>query len=233
MRNVVKIIVSGIFAVFAIIGGTIFRQAIEEFAAKQGWSSVFVAGWRTVTDLGLESVVAFGFFFFGGATVALWSDWWLRKREESKRVKAKFATASIATFNFTKNGGELNATFNQEKSENVSHWVWYVNNGGTLHCQGVLLCIEFEKPVVDPEIFGHAVKSKWRELSSNDRSMYVEFEGWPEGEVVVQAIASKALGLDRRQERMIWREPGPVSTKVQDESPSLQSPASPATKTQP
>src|SRR5262249_30155933 len=147
--------------------------------------------------------VAFGFFALGGATVALWVEYWLRDRREAKAKLERQALSCTAAFTFTKSSdGTIDVVFDSAKSENVGYWLWYVNNGGSMHNEGVLLFVEFGKEVSRPEIFAHSLErgQKWLQLASTNRFMFVEMEGWPTGDVVLQAFNSASLGLDRRSE---------------------------------
>jgi hypothetical protein len=79
MQRILRYVVTAAAAVFAIVSGTLFRQAIEVYAEEQGWDRWLVDGWQAMTDLGLATWIAAGFFFFAGASVALWADLWLRR----------------------------------------------------------------------------------------------------------------------------------------------------------
>ena len=214
MRQILRFVLSGISSSLWVL----VALNLEVWASTEGWDRFFPDGWKTMTNLGYGNYLLYGALFVTGGATSLWMDYWLRRREEIKRNKENFTVHSAAAFKFLNNDGELIVEFNGDESENVAHWAWYVNNGGTRHNESVLICVEFETPILDPAIYGHAVRSKWREFSSTNRSAYVEFEGWPEGEIVIVAIASKALGLDRRQEKMIWRNPGPLDSMSEDKS---------------
>ena len=122
------------------------------------------------------------------------------------------ALSCTANLTFSKDStGELNLKLN-EHSENVAYYAWYLNNGGTMHNEAAMIFVEFEKEIRAPEVFANsAADGQWRQFATTDRFTFVEFKGWPEGEVVLQAFASKALGLDRRSELQVWRPYGPIA----------------------
>jgi len=207
-------LVSWAFAIITVIAVVVFEQAISAFATKQGWDQLFISGWKLLSDLGWDGAVALSFFALGGATLALWVENGLRDRRDAKTKLERHAISCTARFSFTKSSnGDLGVSLESEGSENVAYWAWYANNGGTLHNTAALLFIEFEKEISLPEIFTHssaAVAQQWRQFVSTDRFIFVEMKGWPAGEVVVQAINSKSLGLDRRSELMVWRDCGRI-----------------------
>jgi hypothetical protein len=204
------------FAGVSAVAAVLFQQAISAFAEKRGWDQIFVNGWKLVTDLGWGDAIAFAFFALGGATLALWAEYWLRDRQEAKAKLVQFGLSCTAKLTFTKSDeGHLSVDLN-DQSENVAYWAWYVNNGGTMRNEGVLIFVEFEKEIPLPEVFAHSTtpEAQWREFASNDRFTFVELKGWPAGEVVIQAIDSKALGLDRRSELQVWRQCAPISSET-------------------
>jgi hypothetical protein len=165
LKWIVGVLLGGFGIAFAVVFGTVFRQNIEVLSESFGTDNLLLEGWRIVRGLGLELVVALGFFFFGGAAIALWIDGRLRKGEESKREKAKFASNSTGRFVFPKKT-DSGITLDQAKSENVSHWWWYFNDGGTMTIKGVLIGAQFERKVSKPEIFCSIADTnlKWREF---------------------------------------------------------------------
>lgn len=189
----------------------VFSKAIEEFAAEKGWDKSLVSGWKVISRLGLSDAVAFAFFALGGATLALWTEFWFRGRRESREASGKIALSSRADLTFSKGAdGQLSVSL-ADSSENVSYFVWYVNNGGTMRNEAVLVFIEFEKPIPAPQVFAHSsLAGEWSEIATTDRFAFIQLKGWPEGEVVVQSIDSKALGLDRRYELQVWRPYSPA-----------------------
>lgn len=207
-------LVSLVFALVGVIAAVVFEQAIGAFAAKQGIDQIFVSAWASVTALGWSGAVAFGFFTLLGATTALWIEYWFRDKRDAAARLDQTATACVAHFSFSRSAsGELSVALDSAKSDNVEYWAWYVNNGGTMRTAAVLLFVEFSKTVMLPEIFAHshAQDDEWRQFTSTDRFMMVDLKGWPASDVIVQAIDSRALGLDRRSEEMIWRKYGPMS----------------------
>lgn len=189
----------------------VFSKAIEEFAADKGWDKFLVSGWKVISRLGLSDAVAFAFFALGGATLALWTEFWFRGRRESREASGKIALSSRADLTFSKGAdGELSVSL-AESSENVAYFAWYVNNGGTMRNEAVLVFIEFEKVIPAPQVFAHSsLVGEWSEFATTDRFTFIQLKGWPEGEVVVQSIDSKALGLDRRYELQVWRSYSPA-----------------------
>ena len=136
------------------------------------------------------------FFALGGATLSLWMEFWFRKKNDEKRI----GMICSAIFTFTKSAcGELSGSLNPG-SENVGYYAWYVNNGGTMHNEAVLVFIEFEKQIPSPEVFANAAidEGEWREIASTERFMFVDGKGWPNEKIVLQAFDSKALGMDRQ-----------------------------------
>lgn len=106
--------------------------------------------------------------------------------------------------------GELSVSL-AESSENVAYYAWYVNNGGTMRNEAVLVFIEFEKQILAPQVLAHSkLEGQWSEFATTNRFTFVQLKGWPEGEVVVQSVDSKALGLDRRYELQVWRPYSPA-----------------------
>jgi hypothetical protein len=79
MRTLLRWGVSLITLAVAVVLGTLARQNIEVFAEGHGWHSILRDGWQAVTALGLASWLTAAFFFFGGASIALWIDRWLRR----------------------------------------------------------------------------------------------------------------------------------------------------------
>jgi len=204
------------FAGVTTVAAVVFQQAISAFATKRGWDQILINGWKLISDLGWGSAVAFAFFALGGATLALWSEYWLRDRQDAKAKLAQSTLSCTASFTFTKSDGGHLAVVLNDHSENVAYWVWYVNNGGTMHNEAVLMFVEFEKEIALPEVFAHSADAdaEWRHFASTDRFMFVELKGWPPGEVVLQAIGSKALGLDRGLELQVWRKYAPISSET-------------------
>lgn len=212
LRKSVTLAFAGVTAVAAVI----FQQAISAFAAQHGWDQIFINGWKLVSDLGWGGATAFAFFALGGATLALWGEFWLRDRREAKARLAQVSLSCAASFTFTKSDDGHLAVVLNDQSDNVVYWAWYVNNGGTMRNEAVLVFVEFENQIALPEVFAHSAASdaEWRQFVSTDRFMFVELKGWPTGEVVLQAIASKELGLDRRSELMVWRKYAPISSEA-------------------
>lgn len=208
-------LVSGAFGIISVVGLVVFEQAISAFATKRGWDQVLINGWKLISDLGWNDAVAFSFFALGGATIALWTENGLREKRDAKAALERHALSCTALFTFTKSGaGDLKVTLDDASSENVRYWAWYVNNGGTLHNTAVLLFVEFEREILLPELFANAAAAgaqQWRQIASTDRFTFIEFKGWPEGKVAVQAFDSKSVGLDRMSELMVWRDCGPIS----------------------
>lgn len=205
------------FAGVTAVAAVIFQQAISAFATQRGWDQIFINGWKLISDLGWGSATAFAFFALGGATLALWGEYWLRDRQETKAKLAQASLSCTASFMFTKSEDRILGVTLNDQSDNVAYWAWYVNNGGTMHNEAVLLFVEFEKHIALPEVFAHsaAADAEWRQFASTDRFMFVELKGWPAGDVVLQAVDSKALGLDRRSELMVWRKYAPISSETQ------------------
>lgn len=211
-QNLFRKLVGGAFALVTLVAGAFFNQAISAFAEKSGWDQFFINGWKMLTDIGWAGAVAFAFFFLGGGTIALWFEFWLRRRHEVNAKSERTALSCTAYVTLTRSAtGELGLSLN-DNSDNVSHFVWYVNNGGTMHNTGVLVFVEFEKDILLPEVFANsgATDGEWRQFYSTNRFIFVELKGWPDGDVVLQAFDSKALGLDRRSELMVWRRCGPI-----------------------
>lgn len=219
-KGALRTTITWVFAGVTAIAAIVFQQAISAFATQRGWDQIFINGWRLVSDLGWGSAIAFAFFALGGATLALWSEYWLRDRQEVKAKLAQAALSCTASLTFRESDdGELAVLLN-DQSDNVAYWAWYVNNGGTRRNQAVLVFVEFEKAIALPEVFAHsaAADGEWREFASTDRFMFVELKGWPPGDVVLHAIDSKALGLDRRSELQAWRKYAPISSETPAES---------------
>ena len=213
-KSLFRQIVSLAFALVGVVALAVFQQAISAFATKRGWDQFFISGWKLLSDLGWGSAVAFAFFALGGATLALWVEYWIRDRRDARTKLEEHAVSCTASFTFSKTSdGALAVASNDERSENVAYWAWYVNNGGTMRNEAVLLFVEFEKRIPLPQVFAHsaAAEEEWREFASTDRFMFVELKGWPAGEVVLQAIDSRKLGLDRRSELMMWRNYAPIA----------------------
>lgn len=195
-----------------LVAVAVFNQAISAFATDRGWDQFFISGWSIITDFGWASLVVFAFFSLGGATLALWIEAWFRAKWDNKAELSKVALSCTASLTFTKSeSGELAVSLGAQ-SENVRHYAWYLNNGGTMRNAAVLIFVEFEKEIPLPEVFAHCASKdgEWREIASTNRWMFTDLKGWPEGEVVLQALDSKALGLERRAELMVWRSYGPV-----------------------
>lgn len=207
-------VVSWGFALISVIALVVFEQAISAFATKRGWDQLFVNGWRLLTDIGWAGAVAFSFFALAGATLALWLENGLRDRRDEKAKLQKSALFCTAKFLFTQSSdGDLGLVLDDPGSENVAYWAWYLNNGGSRHNEAVLLFVEFEKPISSPEVFANASagsRQQWRQFSSTDRFMFVDLKGWPSGEIILQAVNSRSLGLERMSELMVWRESGPI-----------------------
>lgn len=200
------------FGLVTLVALGVFNQAISALATKRGWDQFFINGWKMITDLGWASAVAFTFFALGGATISLWLEFWFRGMQEAKAKLDRATQSCTARFTLTTTAtGELGVSLS-DSSENVGYYAWYVNNGGTMHNTGVLIFIEFEREITLPEVFANSAypDGQWRQFASTNRFMFVELRGWPEGEVVVQAFDSQALGLDRRSELMVWRRYGPI-----------------------
>lgn len=188
-----------------------FPKAIEEFPADKGWDKFLVSGRKIISRLGLSDAVAFTFFALGGATLALWTEFWFRGRRESREASGKIALSSRADLTFSKGAdGELSVSL-ADSSENAAYLAWYMNNGGTMRNEAVLVFIEFEKVILAPQVFAHSsLVGEWSEFATTDRFTFIQLKGWPEGQVVVQSIDSKALGLDRRYELQVWRSYSPA-----------------------
>ncbi len=203
--------VSLAFGVMSFIALAVFTQAIEEFAAERGWNKVLVSGWAAISQLGLSDLVAFCFVGLGGATLALWIEFWFRRRRDIRDASGLVALSSTANLVFSKGAdGELSVSL-AENSENVAYFAWYVNNGGTMRNEAVLIFIEFEKVIPAPQVFVHSSgDGQWSEFATTDRFTFVQLKGWPEGEVVLQSVDSNALGLDRRFELQVWRPYSPA-----------------------
>lgn len=195
----------------SFIALAVFSKAIEEFAAEKGWDKFLVSGWKIISRLGLSDVVAFAFFALGGATLALWTELWFRGRRESRDDSGRLALSSRANLVFSKSAdGDLSVAL-ADTSENVGYFAWYVNNGGTMRNEAVLIFIEFEKEIPAPQVFAHSnLDGQWSEFATTNRFTFVQLKGWPVGEVVVQSIDSEALGLDRRYELQVWRPYSPA-----------------------
>lgn len=206
-------LVSWAFGIVSVVAAVVFEQAISAFATKRGWDQIFVNGWKVVSDVGWGGAVAFLFFALGGATIALWLENSLRDRREEKLQLERHAGHCTARFKFTKTSeGDIDVALDGG-SDNVSYWLWYVNNGGSRHNEAVVLFVEFEKEIARPEVFVHATNAgaqQWRLFGSTDRFAFVEVKGWPVDEIIVQAINSQNLGLDRMSELMVWRGGGPL-----------------------
>ncbi|WP_426692749.1 hypothetical protein ACMC5O_001850 [Sphingomonas sediminicola] len=195
----------------SLVAAALFQQAIGAFATNRGWDQILISGWQEITNLGLQDVVVFAFFTLGGATLALWVEFWLRDRREAKARQEQLALSSTAYLRFSEDNGEPLVVELGEQSENVSYFAWYVNNGGTRRNEATMIFVEFEKEIPAPAVVAHSGKpGEWREIASTDRFAFVELKGWPDGEVTVQAVDSKALGLDRRHELLVWRSYAPV-----------------------
>jgi len=206
--------VSGAFGLVCIIALLVFEQAIGAFLTKRGWDQLFITGWQMITNLGLGDLVAFAFFALGGATLALWTEFWFRDRREAKDRLERVALSCTAKFRFSEDTtGDLSLALD-EQSENVAYFAWYLNNGGSMHTTAVMVFVEFKKEIPAPEVFANAEAGdgEWRQFATTDRFTFVELKGWPKGEVVVQAFGSKALGLDRRSELNVWRPYGPMGS---------------------
>jgi hypothetical protein len=212
-RGALRKAITWAFAAATAVAAMVFQQAISAFATQRGWDRIFIDGWKVVSDLGWASSVAFTFFALAGATLALWTEYWLRDRQEAKAKLAQSALSCTARFTFTKSAdGGLSVALS-DQSDNVAYWAWYVNNGGTLRNEAVLMFVEFEREIALPEVFAHSADADgdWQHFASTDRFIFVELKGWPTGEVVLQAIASKALGLDRGLELKVWRKFAPIT----------------------
>lgn len=128
-----------------------------------------------------------------------------------REAASRIALSSTATLTFSKDDEGKLAISLADSSENVAYFAWYVNNGGTMRNEAVLIYVEFEKEIPSPQVFAHSsAVGQWNEVATTDRFTFVELKGWPDGEVVVQSIDSKALGLDRRFELHVWRPYSPA-----------------------
>lgn len=207
-------IVSWAFAAITVAALAVFEQAITAFVSKRGWDQVLNKGWAALADLGWADAVAFGFFFLGGATVALWTESALRDRREARSRLEQEGKVCTASFTFTRtDDDDIKVAFDGATSDNVAYWVWSLNNGGTRLTTSVILFVEFERPVSSPAVFVGATSAQsqqWREFATTDRFTFVELKGSPSGKITVQAFASKRLGLDRRSELMVWRDCSPA-----------------------
>lgn len=204
--------VSLAFGLVCLVALAVFNQAISAYATKEGWDQIFISGWRMITNLGWGSLVAFAFFALGGATVALWLEFWFRNWRQTRDEQDNMALSCNASFSFTKSSnGELGMSLN-DLSENVGYYAWYVNNGGTMQNEAMFIFVEFEKEIPLPEVFANSATAngEWRQFASTDRFMFVEIKGWPENDVWFQVFDSKALGLDRRSELKVWRKFAPI-----------------------
>lgn len=209
--------VSLAFALISLIALALFNEVIAAFAEERGWNQFFISGWQILNDLGLSDMVAFCFFAFGGATIALWIEFWIREKREAAVKADRSAIHCKADFTFKQSKeGDLDVSLGL-RSENVSYWAWIVNNGGTMRNESVMLFVEFERQIEVPEVYAHAddPEGEWQQFASTDRFMFVRLKGWPKNDVSLLAIDSQSLGLDRRSELNAWRKYGPMDTKTQ------------------
>jgi hypothetical protein len=151
------------------------------------------------------------FFAFGGATTALWVEFWFRDRRKAQEARARFAISCTAKFTFSESDDGTLSVKLSDSSDNVAYYLWYLNNGGTMRNEAVIVFVEFDRSISAPQVFTHSAGvGEWKESATTDRFTFVELKGWPKGEVIVQAVDSKSLGLDRRFELGVWRPYSPV-----------------------
>lgn len=87
MRIFAKKLVLALWFVAAITIGTIFRQNIEQEAAKRGFDSIISNGLGVMTGSGYEAALLWAFAILTGILIAIYGEIALRKWEASKKIE--------------------------------------------------------------------------------------------------------------------------------------------------
>ena len=71
---VIRYAVTGLWFLFAVVVGTLFRQTIEEFAADHGWGDILSDWWFGMIGLPFSWWLLLAFIALSGVAVTLWID---------------------------------------------------------------------------------------------------------------------------------------------------------------
>lgn len=170
-------------------------QNIETFSEERGFNRFLVDGWKAMTALGLASWATAGFFLFGGASIALWADRWLRRFLDQPHTVSQCG----AIFDF----GETWNDIVYNNGVNINRWS-YNRSGGDLY-----VILDFDAPVIHGHIFVASTSGdpEWMELSMSDRYAVVVLKKWQlKSSVYIGISAESASGSDRRQQPHMWQE---------------------------
>jgi hypothetical protein len=148
-----------------------------------------------MTALGLTSWVLAGFFVFGGASVALWIDRWLRQIIDARQA----ADHSFAIFV----RGEHWDDIMYRDGGNIAKWSRRRSGSD------VYVMLTFERPVKDGHITVFTTQKddmKWMECSLSDGHAVVLINDWAlRSKFYVSISAASASGDARRQQPFIWQ----------------------------
>jgi hypothetical protein len=85
MRAIIRYIATGVWLLFAVVVGTVFRQNIEEFASDHGWNDALSQWWLGMTSASYSTFLLLGFALLTGAVATLWLDAAIRKLVSNSR----------------------------------------------------------------------------------------------------------------------------------------------------
>lgn len=164
-----------------------------------GWNSFFKDGGRIVTELGLAAWITYGFFFFAGASIALWVDYWLRRWSERRAIEAGAKPLNArALVGWDTDGNLLPLT-----AMNNAHYVY-----AQPWLDRVVIMIGFTAPIMEGHI--HVASNikglKWKECAMSDRHAVIGAEGNLKGGIIHVEVVPPSAADSRRQQEGLWQD---------------------------
>ena len=143
-------------------GWFIAANATNWIAAKK-LDRLFVDGDKLMTQLGYGDVIAFGFWFTGGICLALWLNYWLRRRETAYAQRSAISFRWGTKWDIVQDGD----------MENIHQW--YTETQGPK----VKVTLVYERHVVDSDIavISTTPDVTWEEVAGSERFMVVNIDG--------------------------------------------------------
>ncbi len=143
-------------------GWFIAANATNWIAAKK-LDRLFVDGDKFMTQLGYGDVIAYGFWFTGGICLALWLNYWLKKRENRLAERTSIAFRWDGSWEVELDG----------ETENIHQW--YVETQGPT----VKVTLIYEKHIVDSDvaIISTTPDVTWEEAASSERFLKIKIDG--------------------------------------------------------
>lgn len=218
MRQVFRIIVTVLWTALA----GLFIFTLQTIASEMGWVEFIQGGWRAVVHAGYADWVRWGVILFGGATLALWIDYILRRIVDNRtQVIASYegdqqrdgyrgmAPRDGATFVYCFEHKLLK--YHTFPIQDNIHYYSITRFNQSLHIDLV-----FESAVEEGLILvsSNVPGIEWQELGLSSRVAFIELRGNLYRCVIKISVVPKTRYGVRQQEPWVWHQATQVGDQV-------------------